>query len=137
MLDAESGIGPIKSVSHALKDGSSTQMESAKPSLDNARPGITVELVLLASSDITLITEPVFWHLLTDPLISDVESGTGPTKSVYHALKDGPSTQRESASQCQANVRPGTTVELVLPASSDITLATEPVFWHLLLDLVT
>ncbi len=117
--DAESGIGPTKFVSHALKDGPLTQKESAKPYQDSARPGIIQVPALLASSDTILITELVSLPQLVDLLISDVLNGTGTTKSASLALKDGPSMPTKFANQSLDNVKLGITTELVLPASSD------------------
>ena len=99
MQDVEPGIGTIESAFHAQMDGSSTRKRFVLLFLTNAHPMMQLETALLASRDTTLRKEPVFSQasITLTPLIQDVEHGTGTTKSVSPALKDGSSMIRKSA----------------------------------------
>ena len=103
--DVEHGTGTIKSAFPAPKDGFSTTTKSVFPSLTNALQVTTKETALLASRDTILRKEPVSSQasITLIPLIQDAEHGTGITKSVSPALKDGSSMIRKSAFQFLTN----------------------------------
>ena len=104
-------------------------MESVLQLVIYAKLQMPMETVLHASRDTTSSTELVSSHppTLLLPPISDVDRGTGTTKSALPAQRTGSSTPKTSASLFLINVRILIQLEPVLHATRDMISSTEPV----------
>jgi hypothetical protein len=124
MQDVEPGTGTIESAFHAQMDGYSTIKRFVLLFLTNAHPTMQLEIALLATRDMISKKEPVSSQasITLIPLIQDAEHGTGITKSVSPALKDGSSMIRKSAFQFLTNALQVMKMETVWPAIKDTIL---------------
>ena len=125
--DVEPGTGTTKSAFHAPTDGSSTQKRPACPFPTNARLTITTELASPATRDMTSRKEHVssLTQITPSPPILDAVSGTGTTKSVSHALRDGLPTLTRSACPFLTNAPQAIALEPALLATRDTNLLVE------------
>lgn len=99
--------------SNALIEPSLTLMESAPQSAHFATPSTRPqETASPASKDMIFLKESVLTHLPTLPSLPiwDAENGTGKTKNVCLAPRDGLSTMREFASLSLISAQPTTTL---------------------------
>ena len=105
--DVELGIGIIKFVLLALKDGSSMLTQSVLQFLINVKLMPKMETVPLVIKDMILNKDNVcsLNSIMLDRLIWDVLPGIGITKSVSLALKIGSSTKTKSVFQYLINVK--------------------------------
>ena len=121
--DVLNGIGTIKSVSNAPKNGYSMLMESVLQFLINVLLTTQMELVSLVIKDTTLSMEFVSSLPSTMPtqLTQDVPPGIGTTKSVSNVQKTGPSMLIKSVLLSLIFVLLMMPMELVSHASKDMT----------------
>ncbi len=127
IVDVELGTGTTKFVLLALRDGSSMPKRSAFLFLINA-PALTLtETVCLATAATTLRKEPVFSLISTmpTPLTSVVPVGTGRTRSVLPARRDGSSTLTRPVCLLMTIATPTTRTAPALHATRAMEFTTE------------
>ena len=128
-LDARLGIGTIRSVLNALKDGDSMLKVFVLPLMTTVNNSVPMVFVFNVSKDILLKMESVLLIQLTkvDLLILAVKLGTGTTKSVSNVHKDGDSMPKEYVLPKTITVEFLITKVYVMNASKDIFLKMEDV----------
>jgi len=125
MLDVPHGTGTNKFASNVLTIGSSTRITFASQSQINALLLIRVEHVNHATMATTLRMENAVLHQSSKFLMSDVQPGTGTSRSAFNAQITGYSTITISVSLFPINALLSIRLEPVNLATKDTILIKE------------
>ena len=120
-MDAKSGIGIIKDVKSALRDGFLIKMEYANLSTITVLLIGQMVVVQNVTKGIRYKKEVVFWKKLSKYLIKDVKHGTGTIKNAWNALFVGHLVQQGHVFQLIIIVRALTVLESALRATKVTT----------------